>query len=125
MPEVHSRRRVLAGLSGIGATALLRTPAMAAEGPPETTVVRLPNFVEAGICPAPQYVVDELLRAEGFTDFRRVLLPKGVQAPDGIAQGMIDFGTNFASVQVAGIDRNVPMKGAGGCARRLLRAVRA
>ena len=110
MPNAQSRRRFLAGISGIGAAALLRTPALAAEGPPETTSVRLPNFVEAGICSALQYVVDELLRAEGFTDFRRVLLPKGANTPDGIAQGMIDFGLNFASVQVAGIDRNVPMK---------------
>jgi NitT/TauT family transport system substrate-binding protein len=114
MPHVQTRRRFLAGVSGIGAAALLRTPCLAAEGPPETSSVRLPNFLEAGICVAPQYVVDELLRAEGFTDFRRVLLPPGTTTPDGIALGMIDFGLNFASTQVAGIGRGVPMKALAG-----------
>ena len=38
------------------------------EGPPETTTVRLPKI--PGICIAPVYVAEELLRAEGFTDIR-------------------------------------------------------
>jgi NitT/TauT family transport system substrate-binding protein len=114
MKMMQTRRRFLAGLSGIGAAALLRAPALAAEGPLETTSVRLPNFADAGICVAPQYVVDDLLRAEGFTDFRRVLMPAATTTPDGIASGMIDFGLNFASTQVAGIDRGVPMKALAG-----------
>jgi NitT/TauT family transport system substrate-binding protein len=114
MPEVHSRRRFLAGLSGISAAALLPAPCLATEGSLETTSVRLPNFFDAGICTAPQYVVDELLRAEGFTDFRRVMMPAATTTPDGIAQGMIDFGLNFAPTQVAGIDRGVPMKALAG-----------
>jgi NitT/TauT family transport system substrate-binding protein len=114
MPKIQNRRRFLSGLVGFGSAALLRTPCLAAEGPPETSSVRLPNFADAGICVAPQYVVDDLLRAEGFTDFRRVLLPTATTTPDGIAHGMIDFGLNFASTQVAGIDRGVPMKALAG-----------
>src|SRR5215469_13043579 len=114
MPKVHSRRRFLAGLSGISAAALLPAPCLATEGSLETTSVRLPNFFDAGICTAPQYVVDELLRAEGFTDFRRVMMPAATTTPDGIAQGMVDFGLNFASTQVAGIDRGVAMKALAG-----------
>jgi NitT/TauT family transport system substrate-binding protein len=108
MIAVQNRRRFLAGLSGIGAVTLLRGPALAAEGPPEKTSVRLPRL--PSICVAPQDVVADLLRAEGFTDIRYVPLPPGVNTPDAIAQGTVDFGLNYAPVQIAGIDRGVAMK---------------
>jgi NitT/TauT family transport system substrate-binding protein len=104
----QTRRYFLNTLSGIGATALLRVPARAAEGPLETTSVRLAK--KESICVAPQYVVADLLRAEGFTDIRHVPLTPGTNTPDAIARGEIDFGLNFATVQLAGIDRNVAMK---------------
>ena len=105
---IETRRRVLAGLSGIGAAALLRPPARAAEGPLETTSVRLPKL--QSICVAPQDVVVDLLRAEGFSDIRYVPLPPGTNTPDAIARGALDFGLNYAPVQLAGIDRSVAMK---------------
>ena len=108
MPNIQSRRRFLNRLSGIGAAALLRTPARAAEGPLETTSVRLPKI--ESICVAPQDVVVDLLRDEGFSDIRHVPLPPGTNTPDAIAHGALDFGLNYAPVQVAGIDRGVPMK---------------
>ena len=108
MLHLHSRRRFLAGLSGIGAAALLRKPALAAEGPPETRSVRLPK--EESICVAPQDVVDDLLRAEGFTDIGHVPLAVGTYVPEAISRGALDFGLNFATVQIAGIDRGVAMK---------------
>jgi NitT/TauT family transport system substrate-binding protein len=108
MSMVQTRRRFLGGLSGIGAAALLRSPSLAAEGPPETSSVRLPK--EQSICVAPEYVVEDLLRTEGFTDIRYVPLPAGTNTPDAIAHGALDFGMNFAPVQVAGIDRGVAMK---------------
>ena len=108
MPMIETRRRVLAGLSGIGAAALLRPPARAAEGPLETTSVRLPKL--QSICVAPQDVVVDLLRAEGFSDIRYVPLPPGTNTPDAIARGALDFGLNYAPVQLAGIDRSVAMK---------------
>jgi NitT/TauT family transport system substrate-binding protein len=108
MMMIPTRRRFLAGLSGIGAAALLRPPALAAEGPLETTSVRLPKI--ESICVAPQDVVVDLLRAEGFSDIRHVPLPRGINTPDAIARGALDFGLNYAPVQVAGIDRGVAMK---------------
>jgi NitT/TauT family transport system substrate-binding protein len=105
---LQSRRRFLAGVSGIGAAALLRAPALAAEGPPETTSVRLPKT--QSICVAPQDVVADLLRAEGFTDIRYVPVSPGRNVPDAIAHGEIDFGLNYAPLQVAGIDHSVAMK---------------
>jgi NitT/TauT family transport system substrate-binding protein len=82
--------------------------ALAAEGALETTTVRLPK--SQSICVAPEDVAEELLRAEGFTDIRYVPMPAGVNTPDMIERGALDFGMNYASVQVAGIDRGVAMK---------------
>ena len=106
----QSRRRFLTTLSLAGAAALLPRPgvAVAAEAPPETRSVRLPK--EASICVAPQDVVDDLLRAEGFTDIGHVPLALDTYVPDAISRGELDFGMNFATVQIAGIDRGVAMK---------------
>src|SRR5947209_1160463 len=67
MPIVQTRRRFLTTLSLAGAAGLVGTPpALAAEGPLETTAIRLGR--QPTICVAPQFVAEELLRAEGFTD---------------------------------------------------------
>ena len=108
MRATTTRRRLIAGLTAAGAIGLARMPrTAAAEGALETTTVRLPRA--GGICVAPEYVADDLLRAEGFTDIRHVSLPPGVNTPDGIARGIVDFGMNYAPVQIAGIDRGVAM----------------
>jgi len=107
MRITQSRRQFLTTLSLAGAARLVAAPAaLAEERPPETTSVRLAKH--PGICVAPQHIVVELLSAEGFTDIRHV--PLGMNVPDAIAQGVLDFGLNFATVQVAGIDRGVAMK---------------
>ena len=109
MTMIQTRRGFLAGLSGIGAAAVLHMPGLAAEGELETTTVRLPSAA-GSICLAPQHLVTDLLRAEGFTDIR--LVPRGPETtvPDQITQGALDFGGNFASTQITGIDRGVAMK---------------
>ena len=72
MQIIQSRRRFLAGLSAAGAASLVGVQqSLAAEPPPETTSVRLAKI--KGICIAPQYVAEELLHAEGFTDVRYVM----------------------------------------------------
>ena len=113
MPMTQTRRRFLTTLSLAGATGLLRAPAsLAAAGALETTTVRLANV--PGICIAPQYVAEELLRAEGFADVRYVRLAPGSNSPEGIARGEVDFGVNFASVLIAGLDRGVELTVLGG-----------
>ena len=62
MQSTQNRRRFLATLSSAGAAGLIGAPALAQQAPPETTTIRL--IKNAGICVAPQYVADELLRAE-------------------------------------------------------------
>ena len=63
----QTRREFLTTLSLAGAAGFAGAlPLQAAEGPPEITTVR---FVKIpGDCLAPQYIGEELLRGEGFTD---------------------------------------------------------
>jgi NitT/TauT family transport system substrate-binding protein len=71
MKTIQNRRRFLATLSSAGAASLIRAPnSDAQEGRLETTTVRLTKI--PGICIAPQYVAEELLKSEGFTDVQYV-----------------------------------------------------
>jgi NitT/TauT family transport system substrate-binding protein len=105
MPMMQSRRRFLTTVSLAGAAGLLGAPpTLAAEGPLETTTVRL---AKGGICIAPQYVAEELLRAEGFTDIRYLEGLPGATEP--VARGKVDFDTNYASNVVRAIDAGEPI----------------
>jgi NitT/TauT family transport system substrate-binding protein len=75
MPMMQSRRRFLTTLSVASAAGLVGAPGLrAAEGLLETTSVRLVR--DPGICLAPQYAAEELLRAEGLTDVRYLEAPR-------------------------------------------------
>ena len=72
MPIAQSRRRFLTNLAFTGAVGLTGVSvggrkSLAAEPPPETTTIRLEK--DAITCIAP-IVLQELLRAEGFSDIR-------------------------------------------------------
>jgi len=69
-----SRREFLAGTSMLGATTLLGLPrTAAAEPPPESQKIRLVHA--PAICLAPQYLAEELLRLEGFSEVEYVDTP--------------------------------------------------
>jgi NitT/TauT family transport system substrate-binding protein len=71
MQIMQSRRHFMASMSMAAAGGVLGARgSLADEGPPETTTVRLANI--GGICLAPQYAAEELLRAEGFSEIRYV-----------------------------------------------------
>src|SRR5436190_2255065 len=75
-----NRRRVLATLSSAGVVGLIGTRnSFAEEAPPETTRLRLIQV--PSICMAAQYVAEELLRGEGFTDVQYIKKPgaKGIE----------------------------------------------
>jgi NitT/TauT family transport system substrate-binding protein len=76
-----------------------------AEGPLETTSVRLVN--DRSICIAPEYVADELLRAEGFTDIRYVEAP-GSRQFDAFLRGELDF-ANFLGASIPLIETGAPI----------------
>jgi hypothetical protein len=67
MPALQNRRRFLTTLSSAAAAGIFAgSNALAEETPLETTRIRLYDW--AGVCIAPQFVAEELLKAEGFTD---------------------------------------------------------
>jgi NitT/TauT family transport system substrate-binding protein len=102
MSMMQTRRRFLTILSATGAAGFLRTPpTFAAEGPPELTSVRFAKF--PAICFAPQYVCEELLRAEGFTDIR-YLDTDGTATPYDLGRSKFDFATSLAMQHIGGID---------------------
>lgn len=71
--------------------------------PPETTTIRLAK--NASICIAPQYVVSDLLNAEGFTNVVYVESDAGVEQTRAIAKGDIDFTLHFSGPLLLEIDR--------------------
>ena len=100
----QDRRHFLASLSAAGAAGLLRPPpALADDGPPETTAIRLSR--DAAICLAPGYIADDLLRAEGFTDIRYV--PRTQVNP--VADGEVDFAFETAPWIVSQVAAGQPI----------------
>jgi NitT/TauT family transport system substrate-binding protein len=86
MHIMQSRRDFLASASVAAAARVLGTgrAALADEGPPEVTTIRLRT--SPSICLAPRYLAGDLLRAEGFTDVQYIPLPF-----DAVARGDADF----------------------------------
>jgi NitT/TauT family transport system substrate-binding protein len=106
--KMQTRREFIAAVSVLGAAGLAGgLTASADETPLETTTVRLANI--GGICLAPQYASEELLRLEGFTDIRFVETVSGVPNATKVARGEIDFSMNFAAPLVIAIDSGVPI----------------
>jgi NitT/TauT family transport system substrate-binding protein len=111
--DTQNRRRFLATLTATGAAGLIGGPhSRAQEGRLETTTVRIAKI--AGICVAPTYVADELLRAEGFTDIRYVETVPGAPSALATARGEIDFTTNFSPPLIVTIDAGEPITIVGG-----------
>ena len=109
MPTVRTRRHFLTEVSLSGAAGLLAgRPALAAGPPPEITTIRLPR--STGLCVAPQFIVDELLRAEGFTDIRHIEMAAALEGARGLGSGEIDFELNFAANFVKVLDDEAPIK---------------
>ena len=104
----QNRRRFLTSLTAAGAAGLLSPRAsLAAEGPPETTTIRL--AFTTNICFAPLYVTEELLRAEGFTDVQYVKAAGGFSTPQMMAKGEVDFGASFAGAVIYHLDAGLPL----------------
>ena len=109
----QSRRHFLATLSVAGAAGMLGARgSLAADGPPETTTIRL-AFTTA-ICFAPFDVAETFLRAEGFTDIQYVKAAGGFSTPEMIARGEVDFAVSFAGTIVYYLDAGLPITALGG-----------
>ena len=104
-----SRRRFLGGMTLTGTAGLLGlyTRRVAAEPPPETTRIRLVQI--PGICQAPQYVAEELLRSEGFTEVH-YLKKEGTEGIEkALASGEADLNTLFAATSLLRLEAGDPI----------------
>jgi len=86
-----SRRRFLGEVTLVGTAALLglRPGRSAAEPPPETTRLRLMR--KPAICEAAEYVAEELLQGEGFTEVRYVEKEDLSYAEKALVSGEVDI----------------------------------
>ena len=103
-----TRRAFLGGLTLAGTAGLLGLyPRSAAtEPPPETTLLRLHKG--PGLCLAPQYVAEALLRGEGFTDIQ--YLTKGrVEAGEALASGELHITMGFVGGFIVQVDQEAPI----------------
>ncbi|HVE49117.1 MAG TPA: ABC transporter substrate-binding protein [Casimicrobiaceae bacterium] len=94
---------------------LIGTRAVAAEPPPETTRLRLGKV--PSICLAPQYVAEDLLRAEGFSQIQYVgegLSAAGLSGAQAMGAGQFDISMNFAAPLVIALDQGAPIVLLGG-----------
>jgi NitT/TauT family transport system substrate-binding protein len=91
----------------MGTVGLVGIRPAVAEPPPETARIRLVRI--PGICIAPQYVAEDLLKSEGFTDVSYVQTQAGVPALHAAGSGQADFSIVFAGPTILGIDSDEPI----------------
>jgi NitT/TauT family transport system substrate-binding protein len=104
-----SRREFLgtAALAGTGVLLGLQSTSRAAEPPPETTKLRLIHVPT--VCFAPQYVAEELLRSEGFSDIQYIKAPLGIGTGKVLASGEADLSMWFNASVIMRIDAGDPV----------------
>jgi len=106
MHIMQCRRDFLTTLSVAGAAGMVGVRrALADEGPPEVTTLRLRR--DPSICIAPWYIAEDLLRTEGFTEIRYVPA-HGTKQAEMIASGELDFALWDAGTVVFRLDTGVP-----------------
>jgi NitT/TauT family transport system substrate-binding protein len=122
--EGWTRRRVLGGLTLAGTAGLLGLypRPSAAEPPPETTRLRLAQPIAR--CQVPQYVAEELLQAEGFTEVQYSSLTElqtQLGAKDvtetlakGLTSGALDLDSYFGAIGIIQMDEGYPLVILGG-----------
>jgi NitT/TauT family transport system substrate-binding protein len=109
-----SRREFLSAAALAGAGTLLGSPnvAIAAEAPPETTRIRIPQIPST--CRSPEWVAEELLRTEGFTDVQYIPVPGTLGVERGLASGEADIGGHFAAPVILRLEAGDPIVMLGG-----------
>ena len=101
--------RRLSAVAGAGALGLGARPA-AAEPPPETTSIRLLHDPEVPIlCYAPQYLAEQFLRLEGFTDVRYNGFGDAVSDSDVLVLDRADISAGLGTDFVSAIDSEAPI----------------
>jgi len=114
MQSTQSRRSFLATLSSASAALLFGgSKALAEETTLETTQIRLYDW--SGVCIAPQFVAEELLKSEGFTDVQYLRdEPSGSLPNPLLASGAIDINSQFSAPSIIRIEAGDPVVFLGG-----------
>jgi len=100
--ETQNRRRFLATVSSAGAAGLIGVTASSPQDAPlETTSIRIAK--NSTICIAPQYVADDLLRAEGFTDIQYLERAPAILSA-ALGRGEVDFSLHLSAPSIVAID---------------------
>ena len=108
---MHANRRdlLLAGACAASTalfwSAAARLRAEAIDPPPETTTIRLGK--NTSICVAPQYVMSDLLTAEGITNIAYVESDAGLEQARAVANGDIDLCLQFSGPFLLEVDRGL------------------
>jgi NitT/TauT family transport system substrate-binding protein len=104
-----SRREFLElTLAGTAGLIGLKPESLAAEPPPETTTLRLTQ-IKGGICSAPQYVAEEFLQGEGFTDVQYIKKEGGAGTEKALTSGEADINMYFAAPIIIRVDAGDPV----------------
>jgi NitT/TauT family transport system substrate-binding protein len=107
MAIVQTRRSILSTIAWAGAASLVHVRGSGAdEGRLETATIRLPKLID--MCMAPQFVADELLRAEGFTDIQYIEMPIN-ETSRAIGSGKVDLSLSYVSQYLINIDGGEPI----------------
>ncbi len=110
--EESGRRRFLTGAASLSAAALLGTAgSICAEPPPEVKRIRLAHDI--AVCIAPQYLAEEFLHLEGFTQVEWVKLPTS-NALASVDSGAADMTMDATPTMVYAIDRGAKFVILGG-----------
>ena len=103
-----SRRRLVQGLiAGAAGVLGLSAKGLAAEPPLETTKLMLHHSVS--ICQAPQYVAEDLLRAEGFTEVKYMSHEESGGHFKALGSGAVDLMNDFAPMILTELDKDSPI----------------
>jgi len=95
------RKTALAGTVGLGLAGWRPGHALA-EPPPETARIRLASI--PSICRAPQYMTEELLHAEGFTDVQYVPWKRSSEASKAVSVGDLDITMQYIGPSILQVD---------------------
>ena len=110
MEMVQTRRRFIKGMSAAGVSAFaLKSGSGHAEPLPETTTVRLPQWIGGAYCWAAEYIAGELLRAEGI-HVQFIQGDPNLDQQSWIANGETDLSINYVATHIASIDAGTPIK---------------
>jgi len=107
--EDWSRRQFVGGVTSAVTAGLLGLHAeqLAAEPTLETTRLRLVRTTST--CWAPQYVAEDFLRAEGFTEVTYLEMAVGIPVSKPLSAGEADLSMNFVGPNLIHVDQGDPV----------------